>query len=257
MFNQLNPPIVIAHRGASAHAPENTIAAFQLAVEQRADAIELDAKLSVDGYVVVIHDQTVNRTTPGSGRVKDMTLTELRSLDAGSHFDIAYQGEKIPTLEEVFERLGPQIYINVEITNYATPFDNLPQRVVALVQRYQLESKVMFSSFNPIALRRAHELLPEVPVGLLAFPGWKGAWARGWFGEWLVPYASLHPDREDVNAELVLRAHRKANRVYPYTVNSEEEMNRLFKLSVDGIFTDNPSLARQVLSKTDNLFQYP
>lgn len=257
MFNQLNPPIVIAHRGASAHAPENTIAAFQLAVEQKADAIELDVKLSSDGHVVVIHDQSVDRTTPSTGRIKDMPLTALRSLDAGSHFDVAYRGEKIPTLEEVFELLGPQIYINVELTNYASPLDDLPQRVVELVKRYQVEGKVLFSSFNPIALRRTHALLPEVPVGLLAFSGWKGAWARGRLGEWLVPYESLHPERGDVDGELVLRAHRKANRVYPYTVNGEAEMNRLFKLSVDGIFTDDPSLARQILSKADNQFQYP
>lgn len=257
MFNQLNPPIVIAHRGASAHAPENTIAAFQLAVKQGADAIELDVKLSSDGHVVVIHDLTVDRTTPGSGRVRDMTLAALRALDAGSHFDVAYRGERIPTLEEVFEILGPQTYINIEITNYATPLDDLPQTVVELVKRYHIEGKVLFSSFNPIALRRAHALLPEVPVGLLAFSGWKGAWARGWLGEWLVPYESIHPDRGDVSTDLVLRTHRKANRIYPYTVNAEEEMNRLFKLSVDGIFTDDPSLARQILSKADNLFQYP
>jgi glycerophosphoryl diester phosphodiesterase len=91
MLTELPRPTIFAHRGASAYAPENTLAAFELALRQGADAIELDAKLTRDGHIVVIHDQTVDRTTEGRGRVKDMTLAELRKLDAGSHFDVAFQ----------------------------------------------------------------------------------------------------------------------------------------------------------------------
>ncbi|MBE0408412.1 MAG: hypothetical protein IBX69_01625 [Anaerolineales bacterium] len=93
MFFQVTRPLIIAHRGASFHAPENTLVAFDLGVHQGADAIELDAKLSADGNVVVIHDQTVDRTTLVSGKVADMTVKELRMLDAGAHFDICYKGE--------------------------------------------------------------------------------------------------------------------------------------------------------------------
>src|SRR3990170_393671 len=106
MFNQLPRPVIFAHRGASAYAPENTLAAFSLAVRQKSDGIELDAKLSADGHVVVIHDQTVDRTTSSRGRVADLTLADLREMDAGSHFDVEYKGERIPTLEEVFEAIG-------------------------------------------------------------------------------------------------------------------------------------------------------
>jgi glycerophosphoryl diester phosphodiesterase len=110
MFAQIAQPAIFAHRGASAFAPENTMAAFELAVQEKADAIELDAKLTADGQVVVIHDQTVDRTTDGRGRVGDMSLAQLRQLDAGSHFARAFQGERIPTLDEVLAALGDKIF---------------------------------------------------------------------------------------------------------------------------------------------------
>src|SRR5512143_1463332 len=100
-LTSLPQPVVFAHRGASAHAPENTLAAFELALAQDADAIELDVKLTADGQAVVIHDPTLNRTTGSQGSVKNMSLAELKSLDAGSYFSETYRGEKIPTLEEV------------------------------------------------------------------------------------------------------------------------------------------------------------
>src|SRR3972149_8380299 len=106
MFERFPDPILFAHRGASAHAPENTLPAFELALDQGADGVELDAKLSADGQVVVIHDRTVDRTTDGHGRVSDLSLAVLRSLDAGGSYSDQYRGVKIPTLEEVFETIG-------------------------------------------------------------------------------------------------------------------------------------------------------
>jgi len=110
MLKDLPKPAVIAHRGACAYAPENTLAAFELAVQQQADAIELDATLSADGHVVVIHDTTVNRTTDGSGAVNNLSLAAIKELDAGSYYDIAFRGERIPTLSEVFETVGKKIF---------------------------------------------------------------------------------------------------------------------------------------------------
>src|SRR5512147_1736179 len=132
MLTFLPQPIIFAHRGASAHAPENTLAAFELALSQGADAIELDVKLSSDGQVVVIHDPTVDRTTGAKGRVKDMTLADMRTLDAGSFFSQNFVNEKIPTLEEVFETMGKRLFINVELTNYTTPRDHLVETVCML-----------------------------------------------------------------------------------------------------------------------------
>ena len=195
MFNNLPRPTLFAHRGSSMVAPENTLAAFELAVRQGADAIELDAKLSKDGAVMVIHDQTVERTTGAKGRVRQLTLAELRELDAGSFFDASFKGEKIPTLDEVFEAVGKKTYINVELTNYASPTDSLPEKVAEMVLAHGLVGRVFFSSFNPLALIRARGRLPLVPGGLLCIAGQPGAWARGWAGR-MAGYQALHPERE-------------------------------------------------------------
>jgi glycerophosphoryl diester phosphodiesterase len=250
MFNQLPSPAIIAHRGSSAHAPENTLAAFQLALRQHADGIEMDTQLTADGQVVVFHDQTINRTTEGSGRVRDKTLAELRELDAGSHFDFAFRGEPIPTLEEVFELLGTQIFINIELSNYGSPFHSLPEKVASLVRRYGMGPRILFSSFNPIALRRIQSLIPGAPLGLLAFPGRRGALSRGFLGKALVPYQSLHPALADVTPDLVQRAHKENRRIFVFNVHQSAEMRRLFRFEVDGIFVDDPLLARRVLKKS-------
>lgn len=247
MLSKISQPAIFAHRGASAHAPENTIAAFKMAAGHGADAIELDAKLSSDGHVVVIHDQTVDRTTPASGRVNEMTAYELTNLDAGSHFDSAFQGEPVPTLEEVFYIFGHQTLINVELTNYASLLDALPLKVAQLVVQYHLQDQVLFSSFNPFTLIRARRLLPEVPIALLSLSGRQGFWARSWPGR-LLKYQALHPELDDTTPDLVKAAHRRGQRVHAYTANQVEDMRRLFKMQVDGIFTDDPQLARQLLA---------
>ncbi|HJR79296.1 MAG TPA: glycerophosphodiester phosphodiesterase family protein [Anaerolineales bacterium] len=250
MLETLHRPTIFAHRGASAHAPENTLAAFELALEQGADGIELDAKLSADGHAVVIHDATVDRTTGGKGHVKDMSLADLRALDAGSFFAEKYRGEKIPTLEEVFEALGKRMFINVELTNYKTPGDHLVESVCMLVKKFDLQKQVLFSSFLSSNLSKARGLLPEVPRGLLALNGLLGAWARSFdfaFGR----YQALHPYLKDVSPQQIQRVHRLQRRVHVWTVNAAEDMRRLFDWGVDAIFTDDPQLAVQVRGESE------
>ena len=245
MLSELPHPMIMAHRGASAFAPENTLAAFELALRQEADAIELDTKLSLDMVPVVIHDQTVDRTTTSSGRVRELPMAQLRKMDAGSHFDITFRGEPIPTLDEVFQAVGKRTFINVELTNYASPTNSLPEKVAELVKRHDLTSRVLFSSFNPLALVRIRRLLPEVPIGLLALSGRKGAWARSWPGR-LISYYSLHPEMGDTTPKLIQRSHQRGHKLFVYTVNEEDEMRRLFQIGVDGIITDDPVLAQRV-----------
>ncbi len=245
MLTTLPQPILFAHRGASAHAPENTLAAFELALAQGADGIELDVKLSADGHVVVIHDPTIDRTTGAHGRVKDLSLAELRGLNAGSFYSANFSTEKIPMLEEVFEALGKKIFINVELTNYNTPRDHLVESVCMLVKKFNVQKHVMFSSFYASNLSKARSYLPEVPCGLLAFNGLLGAWARS-FGFAFGKYAALHPYLKDVTPQQVQRVHRLKGRVHVWTVNAEEDMRRLFGWGVDAIFTDDPQLAVRV-----------
>jgi glycerophosphoryl diester phosphodiesterase len=254
MFNQIPRPTIFAHRGSSTYAPENTLAAFELAVRQEADAIELDVKLTSDQQVVVIHDQTVDRTTGASGKVGELTLAELRMLDAGSFFDIAFRGEPIPTLDEVFEAVGDKIFINVELTNYASLTDSLPEKVAGIVKKYRLAGRILFSSFNPIALWRVHRQLPDVPIGLLARPGRKGMLARSSLG-YLLSYQALHPRYTDVTPALIQRIHRLGCRVHTWSIDRAEDIRRVFSLGVDGIFTPDPVLARQILYKSKELNQ--
>lgn len=245
MLESLSQPVIFAHRGASAHAPENTLAAFELALAQNADGLELDVKLAADGHVVVIHDPTVDRTTGGHGRVKDLSLAQLRSLEAGSFFSKKYHGEKIPTLEEVFEAVGKRTFINVELTNYNTPRDQLVETVCMLVKKFGLQKRILFSSFFAANLSKARAYLPGVPRGLLTLPGLMGAWARS-FGFAFGKYQALHSDLKDVTPEQVQRVHRLKRRVHIWTVNATEDMRRLFGWGVDGIITDDPQLAVQV-----------
>lgn len=250
MYNTLPHPTIFAHRGASAYAPENTLAAFELAVVQNADAIELDVKLSSDDQVVVIHDQSVDRTTNGKGRVKDMPLAALRELDAGSHFDVAYKGESIPTLAQVLETVGRKLFINIELTNYSSPSDSLPLRVSELIHSFGLAENILLSSFNPMVLRRIHKLLPTVPIGLLAHHRFSGALTRGWIGKVLVDYQAFHPELRDVSQDLVERMHQTGHRVHVYTVNQVKDMVRLYTYGVDGIFSDDPIRARETLKSS-------
>ncbi len=246
-YVELNRPTVFAHRGASAQAPENTLAAFELAVEQGADAIELDAKLSADGHVVVMHDDTVDRTTDGTGRVESLTLSELTSLDAGVKFSPKYKSQKVPSLDEVLELVGGKILINIELTNYASPSDDLPDRVVSLVKKHNLDRSVLLSSFNIVSLIRARSLNPKLPVGFLTHRGEASAALHSRlirFG----PLVALHPIGYDITPQLLSYAQKTGCKVHTYTIDQPEDMRQLFRMGVDGIFTNNPSLALQVLS---------
>ena len=245
VLESFSQPVIFAHRGASAQAPENTIAAFELALAQKADAIELDVKLSADGHVIVIHDSSVDRTTNGHGKVQNMTLAELKALDAGSFFSSQFAGERIPTLNEVFDAMGKRTFINIELKNHRSHGEDLVETVCMLVKKHQMQKYVRFSSFFPNALSKAHSYLPSVPRGLLALHGFLGVWARS-FGFNFGKYDALHPNLRGFTQQEVTRVHRLKRRVHVYTVNKEEDMRRLYKWGVDGIFTDDPQLAVKV-----------
>jgi glycerophosphoryl diester phosphodiesterase len=248
MFPNSKTPIIIGHRGACALAPENTISSFKLAVEHGADFIELDAKLSLDGEVMVIHDQTVDRTTDGTGRVNQLTCTQLQVLDAGRKFDKKFEGEKIPTLDEVFKAVGKQIYVNVELTNYASKNDDLVKKVVGVIKSNQMEKRVLFSSFLPRNLKLAHAMLPEAQVAILCLVGVTGIFARSFLLTKISP-SFIHPYLMDVTKRLVDKEHNRGRKVNVWTVNAEKDIQRMIKAGVDGIFTDDPLKARNILNE--------
>lgn len=250
MFKNFQNAVIFAHRGACAHAPENTLASFELAVEHQANAVELDAKLSKDGQVMVIHDQTVDRTTDGHGTVNQMTCADLKALDAGSKFNSRYTGEKVPTLDEVFEHVGQKLLVNVELTNYSSRNDDLVEKVVQVVKRQNMQKRVLFSSFLPKNLKIARQLLPETPVAILCLPGLGGVVTRSFLLRSTSPDI-IHPYLSDVNQGFVNREHKFGRRVHVWTVNSDEDLARMLSLGVDGIFTDDPQKARTLMTNPD------
>lgn len=253
MLTHLPKPAVIAHRGASAYAPENTLSAFELAVKQEADAIELDVRLSADGHIIVIHDNTVNRTTNGKGMVSDLSLAALKELDAGSVYDDAFHGEKIPTLAEVFETVGKKIFINVELKNETIFSGELTEKVAQCVREHNMASRVLFSSYNLFALRQIDKLLPETSKGLLPNKGLSGFMVRTWLRE-LIPYQSVHIPSQYVTQGIIDNVHRQGRRLLAYTVNHPADIQRLIKLGIDGIFTDDPLLALRTIAKKQGWF---
>lgn len=243
MINHFPTPIIFAHRGACAYAPENTLAAFELAARQGAPAIEFDVKLSADRHAIIIHDQTLDRTTNGSGLVVKQPLQALRELDAGSWKAPEFRGEKIPLLSEVFEAVGNKVLMNIELTNYASPFDGLVEEVAALVRKHAMEKRIIFSSFFFSNLVTAGRLLPDVPRGQLMDIGIRGWWQRS--AARLMNLEAEHPYTTDVTPELVQQRHARGRRVHVWTVNDPADMRRLRACGTDGIFTDDPPLAIQ------------
>lgn len=228
-------PLIIAHRGASGHAPENTMAAFQLAKDHLADGIELDVMLCKDGHVVVIHDDTVDRTTNGTGRVRDLTLAELQVLDAGN-------GETIPTLNDVLDAFGGQYLINIELKNYTSPFDKLPVVVAGIINNSGLAEGVIVSTFNPFNLGRFRRHCPGVKTGLLTIASKANLWVWNLFR-----YDALHPYFTDVDQALVAREKAKQRQINVWTVDDPDEIRRLASLGVDSVITNFPQEARQAL----------
>jgi len=245
MHPDLPTPAVFAHRGASAYAPENTLPAFQLALDRHADGIELDVTLSADGQVVVIHDTTIDRTTNGTGQVKSLDYAALRKFDAGVWFGPEFEGTHIPTLDEVLALVGDQIYTNIEIKPFYSPMSQLVKKVAAVVSRHGLEQNVIFSSFNPWAMEKMRRLLPKVPTGFILLPGFAGRLSKRLFGN-STPFTSFHPHYGAVTPKMMANAKKKGDKIFAWTVNEPDEMRRLFAMEIDGIITDNPKLALQV-----------
>jgi glycerophosphoryl diester phosphodiesterase len=242
------PTLNIAHRGASGHAPENTLAAFLLAAEMGADGIELDVHLSADGQAVVIHNDTVDATTDGVGRVSKMTCAELQALDAGGGVDPRFAGERIPTLQQVFDAVGQRVLINIEVkveAGYHPPEQEA--ETVRLIEDNHMVDRVIVSSFSPISLRRVHKLNPHIPLGFLY------AKIEPAFLPWLIrrlyaPFSALHPHLSWVDERYMARARRRGLRVNVWTVNDASDMERMRDLGVDGIITNYPDTLRDILA---------
>jgi glycerophosphoryl diester phosphodiesterase len=229
--------LVIAHRGASGYRPENTLPAFALAVEQRADMIETDLHRTRDRAIVVTHDEEL-AGLGGRGEIADATLAELRALDAGD-------GARVPTLDELLDGFGGRIPFNLELKRGTrAEYEDLEQDVLVAVRTRGLLGRTLFSSFYDPVLARLRRLEPAARVALLISPRYPNdvlVRARALGAEAINPEACLVQDR------LVGEAHAAGLRVFAYTVDAEAEMTRLLGLGVDGLFTNFPDRMRALV----------
>jgi glycerophosphoryl diester phosphodiesterase len=241
LLDEMDLPVIFAHRGASVSAPENTMAAFETAISMGAKAIELDTMLSSDGIPVVIHDHTLERTTNGHGEVQKTSYSDLILLDAGSWFLPAFKGEGIPSLRRVLEKFSNKILINIELKNYHAPHDNLAEITMQLVDELNLWDSVLFSSFLPGNLRFIRNRKPSAKIALLCPSGIKGWIFRSSIFRKTSP-DFIHPASCDVDRNFIKREHRRSRRVHVWTINDETKAIALALNKVDGIFSDDPIL---------------
>lgn len=231
----------VAHRGATAYAPENTIAAFDLAVDMKADYIEIDVQRSKDGELVLIHDTTVDRTTDGTGKVGELTFEQLRSLDAGSWKGEQYEGEPIPTFEEILDRYRGKVGILIEL-KAPELYPGIEKQVAEALKERNLDKpqneKIIIQSFNFESMKTTNELLPLVPIGVLTsnrvHTTPEALQEFSTYADWFNPSYGI------VTEELVNQVHSLGMKIGSWTVRSQEAADFLFEMKVDAIITDYP-----------------
>lgn len=238
---------IVGHRGFSAIAPENTMASFTRAIEAGANMIEMDVMMSVDGGVFVFHDYKLGRTTNGSGVLRRASKSYIRGLDAGSWFSKSYAGERVPYLEEVIELARTKAYINIEIKHkWLEGLHELVDKAVRLVEKYQMMDSCIFSSFNLEALRYLHAKYPEAKFGPLYRHNLNPT-SRSFPLKYNAQAVMLN--HHFLNSKSIERLHNHGLKVLVYTVNNPNRIEKLIKMGVDGIISDNPELVKKIANR--------
>lgn len=237
---------VIAHRGSSQVAPENTYPAIKRALQDQADGIEIDVQLSKDQQVVVIHDEWLNRTTNGQGFVYHSTSAQLKKLDAGSWFHKKYRKTQIPLLEEVLQWVQPYpIELHIELKNNLFPYQGIEEKVIKLVSKFQLEHKVVISSFRRDSLELCKQISPTIRTGYLC---WSTLAPLLENKEWEdLRLYSIHPSISLVYQDEITQLQRMGLKIYPYVIERKFELQKCLRYGVEGIFTNSPNRVKQLL----------
>ena len=225
----MNTTLKIGHRGAKGYEPENTLLSFQKAMDLEVDGIELDVHLSADGELMVIHDATIDRTANGNGVVKELSLRELKAFRIEEEWEI-------PTLTEVFDLVNRKCFLNIELKTYETA-----EKVVTLIEKYVSEkdwqySDFLVSSFDWNAVRQVAFLNPKIPIGVITGTDLELAFAFAKF----IQAKSIHPHFHLLNQENTIGMQEKGFKIFPWTVNEQEDIQKIKALNVNGIITDFP-----------------
>lgn len=232
--------VIMSHRGDSKEAPENTLPAIRLAIEKNADYVEIDVRETKDGQIVVMHDGSVFRTTGVKENVSDMTYDEIRRLDAGSRFSREYAGTRVPLLSEVLEECKSKINVNIEIKVSKDDSPYFIKNITHMIENMNMEEQCIFQSSNYDCLKEVKSYNIELRTGLI-IPGGFG----NYFKDDNVDFFSVNSAY--LRADKVDSAHENGKRLYAWTVNSYDELMRMKSIGVDGVITDRPLYAREVI----------
>ncbi|MCQ6530305.1 glycerophosphodiester phosphodiesterase [Bacillus mycoides] len=253
-INQSNHIKNIAHRGASAYAPEHTLEAYQLGQQLKGDYIEIDLQMTKDGHLVAMHDETLNRTTNGTGFVKDHTLDEIKQLNAGSFFNKKhpnlakkeFEDTKVPILEEIIETFGHNANYYIE-TKSPDEYPGMEEKLLEIINHYQINDKVIIQSFSEESLRKIHSLNDNIPlVQLLSYK--KAVQLTDSEIEKYKTYCiGLGMNYKYIDAAYVKKIKNYGLEVHPFTVNNEKDMKKLLSWGIDGMFTNYPDRLHSVL----------
>lgn len=236
--------LIFGHRGAAGTYPENTMVSFQAAERFGADGIELDVQFTKDRKIVVIHDETVNRTTNGKGAVQNYLYEDLRALDASYTFYDKVGACRIPLLEEVLEWLETNnLFLNIELKNNKVPYRGLEEEVITLVRKYNMEERIILSSFNHYSMKKCHMMAPDIETAILYKEGLHSPWAYAK----KMGASAIHPNYRYISDGIIKLTMMNGVAVRPYTINDEEIMKKFLKMNVTAIITDYPELVKKIL----------
>lgn len=237
---------VQGHRGACGYAPENTLAAFRLAREMGADGIECDIHLSKDGRFVVCHDETIDRTSTGSGKIAELTLAEIQSCDFGAKFGAQFAGITAPALEEMLEVVKGMNPINIEIKQFGKDRDTADalNAFYDILASFDVLPDVIVSSFDAELLRMLKRLHPDVYTCLL-YSTLRGAAARAQ----ALGCSAIHPNHSKLSKATVNSAHRRGLKVNCWTVNEARDIRRMIEIGCDGLITNYPDRALAIIKE--------
>jgi Glycerophosphoryl diester phosphodiesterase len=235
---------VVAHRGYSGKYPENTMLAFEMAAKAEADEIELDVQLSRDGEVIVCHDESLDRTTDGSGLLQNYTLKELKSFNAAKLFP-QFGKVEIPSFDEYCAwAAGQKLTTNIEIKTGIIYYKEIEKKTIAILEKYNLTERVMFSSFNHMSLVETKKIAPSIPVGALV--DHRGVGNPGYYCS-KFGFEFYHPGYKGLTDEMIsdLKAHKVGVNVW--TVNDMDTLEKLHEWDVSGVITNYPAVCRNYL----------
>lgn len=238
-------PLIIGHRGSSAIAPENTIAAFRQSITDGADGVEFDVHLTRDGEVVVIHDGTLGRTTDGQGNIAKKLLTELKQLDAGSWFNKIFEGEQIPTLKETLLFLKGKITIDIELKSGTNAVEAV-RRTCEIIKELNMIDEVLLTSFEYRLLRQVKQIDERIPVGFLYEPSHHIKSGVAMARKINARYLILH--RRNIRAKMIAEARESDILLGEYPVDTRTQFERALKNGIDIVFSNNPAYLRTLVS---------